>query len=267
MAIEQRRGADFVKAKEVIERKIDPKYIKKRDTGFGKPLDYISGSTVIRLLNEAFGLENWSFEIVDEKIVESLPKPAYDGWGKNKKPKLDSNGNQLFEPQAPYVQIKGKLTVMNGDTLIIKEQYGTKILVGGASEQEGAAKSAGTDALKKCATLFGVGLELYEDEVSPEVTASYNKPDTTNNDYNRNETKTYNTYTKPAAPVQVSKPFDDNEVQRLKELKAILGAENNTQLNPFVQEFTGNPSSDYMSVTPDNIAAFNKFLQTKASNI
>ena len=61
--------------------------------------------------------------------------------------------------------------------------------------------------------------------------------------------------------------LDDNEVQRLKELKAILGAENNTQLNPFVQEFTGNPSSDYMSVTPDNIAAFNKFLQTKASNI
>lgn len=51
----------------------------------------------------------------------------------------------MYEPQPPVAKVLGRLTVPG---LAIKEQYGSKVLVGGATEQESAFKSASTDALK-----------------------------------------------------------------------------------------------------------------------
>jgi hypothetical protein len=178
---------------------------------------------------------------------------------------FNSDGTPKLEAQPPYLQIRGRLTVPG---LGVKEQYGTKILVGGASEQEGASKSASTDALKKCATLFGIGLELYggSEETSSTPATSYN-----NNKYNNsNNNKGYanvQSYNSTPAPAQVSWEGKEGEVKKLKELKAILGVADNQQLNPYVAEFTGIVSATYELVTPNNIAAFNKFLMKKAESV
>lgn len=149
-------GYDPKKATEILNQKLKPEWIEQRKQG-GATLSYIGGHIVIRLLNNAFNYQ-WSFEIIHEEIVQSLPKAAFVGYGQNKKPKVDANGNQVFDPQPPVVKVRGRLTVPG---LGVKEQYGSKVLIGGATEQESAFKSASTDALKKCASLFGIGLELY----------------------------------------------------------------------------------------------------------
>lgn len=134
------------KALKVLKAPLDKTWIETRKVG-NTELSYIGGHVVIRLLNEAFNYQ-WNFEIVSEEIVQSIPK--YNKWAKN--------GADPYEAQPPVVKVLGRLTVPG---LGIKEQYGSKVLIGGASEQESAFKSAATDAMKKCASLFGIGLDLY----------------------------------------------------------------------------------------------------------
>jgi hypothetical protein len=244
--MEDLRKVDLAQAIGVIERPLDKKQIKQRDGGFGKKLDYIEGSTVTRLLNEAFGYA-WDFYVVEKKIIQSEPKKKKDG---------------QVEAQPPYVEVLGRLVIPG---LCTKEQYGTKILLGGASEQEGAAKSAATDALKKCATLVGIGLELYETE--DDAPASNRGGGGTNNYNSQNSYRSYQQQNQSAGTgAQGGNPWagKDNDIKRLKELKAIIGVGSNEQLNPFVREFTGNAGSTYNDVTPTNITAFNKFLEKKA---
>jgi hypothetical protein len=230
-------------AKEVIERPLDKSMIKERDAGFGRKLSYISGSTVINILNEAFGYWGWNFEVVEEKIVQSVPKF-------NKK-------TNSYDDQPPYIQILGRLTVpLLG---IVKEQYGTKTLIGGASEQEGAAKSAGTDALKKCATLLGVGNELYED-AAPEPPKNNNYNNYQKNNYQKKSDPPKKDTTPPAA---TKDEWDEGSVKRLGEFKVLLGITENSMLDPFVKEFTSKKDATYLDVTPDNIKDFNEFLITK----
>jgi len=91
----------------------------------------IEGAAVIARLNEAFD-GNWSFEVVEYK---------------------------LFEDE---IVVLGKLTADG----IIKSQFGsTKITrnrdTGDPVSLGDDLKAASTDAVKKCATLLGVGLYLY----------------------------------------------------------------------------------------------------------
>lgn len=140
-------------AKEFISSPIPEELIKKKP---GKAnASYISGSTVIDYLNRSFDYL-WSFEVVDQWITPSTAKfnPKYD-----KEP----------QPQGPVAHVKGRLTVIvqlegAAPLHIVKEQFGSKAVIGGQMDQEHIFKSAGTDALKKCASLLGVGLELYRDE-------------------------------------------------------------------------------------------------------
>ena len=214
-------------ARELIEAPISQDLIKKRDAGFGKKLNYISGSTVISLLNQAFNYR-WSFVIKDEKVVES---------------KVKKDGKE----QPPYIQVLGQLTIP--DLGVVKEQYGTKILLGGASEQEGAAKAAATDALKKCATLVGIGLDLYDDSDIPAEKAAPRAQ----------------AHSSGGTTVSVS--WDPKDVEKLKELKAILAINDNPQLDAYVKEFMNNGNGTYKDVTPLNIKKFNQFLQSKAEMV
>ncbi|MBW1677504.1 MAG: hypothetical protein JRJ79_13105 [Deltaproteobacteria bacterium] len=91
----------------------------------------IEGAAVIARLNEAFD-GNWSFEVVEYK---------------------------LFEDE---IVVLGKL-IADG---IVKSQFGsTKITrnrdTGDPVSLGDDLKAAATDAIKKCATLLGVGLYLY----------------------------------------------------------------------------------------------------------
>jgi hypothetical protein len=115
--------------REVLCRPFPPEAIKSRPGQHGKTLSYVPVDQVIGRLNE--GTDAWSFEIVSHKV------------------------------EADEVIVLGKLTA-DGQT---------KMHFGGSSitlDKEGRAvsiaddlKAAASDALKKCASLFGVALEMY----------------------------------------------------------------------------------------------------------
>ena len=116
---------------ELIEKEFDRSLIKSRKGRSGNTLSYVETSEYIKRLNEVFDY-NWSFEIVDEKI---------------------ENG---------FVIVRGKLTAEG----VTKMQYGTSQITVGKGSGEVVAigddmKSAGSDCLKKSASLFGIGLHLY----------------------------------------------------------------------------------------------------------
>lgn len=99
--------------------------IRQRQGGGGRMLDYLETHTVIRRLNEATG-NQWSFRLTS-------------------------------------VEWRGELVVAIGELEI--PGLGTRSGIGVQRVSEGGGedlvKGVASDALKKCATLFGVGLELY----------------------------------------------------------------------------------------------------------
>jgi hypothetical protein len=300
------------KAIETVSAKLNPKWIDQRKQGTAT-LSYIGGHIVIRLLNQAFNYQ-WSFEVVSEEIVPSLPKPAFTGYGQQRKAVLNQDGSQKMEPQPPAVKVLGRLTVPG---LGVKEQYGSKVLIGGATEQESAFKSASTDALKKCASLFGIGLDLYGEAegfenqahqeylntpyVAPAPTAPVQQPapqqppvqeapatppyqtasqaQADGNLAAQQQTPanqggtvlTPNVQAAPAeTPAATSGParqfaWPPAEVQKMIDLKGQLGVTDNSQLTPYVREFLNNAEVTIQNITPDNITAFNVFLQGKLS--
>lgn len=117
--------------RELLEKEFDASLLKTKIGTFGSEITYIEGSAVIARLNNAFsGI--WSFEVSEYKVLED------------------------------EIIVLGKLTAEG----ITKSQFGSNKITRNKETKEpvslgGDLKSAGTDALKKCATLFGVGLYLY----------------------------------------------------------------------------------------------------------
>ncbi len=115
--------------RELIGRPFPPEAIKQRKGAHGKTLSYVDVAAVIARLNQ--GCDGWNFEVVSHTV------------------------------DADEVIVLGKLTA-DGQT---KMHFGgTSITV----DQNGRAvsiaddlKAAASDALKKCASLLGVALELY----------------------------------------------------------------------------------------------------------
>lgn len=145
-----------------------PEYvIQQREAGRGTTLDYLSGATVIDILNNTFGHLGWSVEFTKEWVQESVP--YFNKYSKEKE-KVRYNGQEgNWENQNPIVFVKCRLTVHlerpDGQLYsVYKEAYGSKAVIGKQSEQDSTFKSAQTDALKKAASLFGIGLELYRGE-------------------------------------------------------------------------------------------------------
>jgi len=119
--------------REILEKPFAPEQIKRRQGTNGDVLDYIEGCAVIQRLNECFDAE-WIFEVQDHRI--------YDG----------------------EVVVLGKLTLQG----ISKSQFGKSRITRSKKDNSIISlgddlKAAATDCLKKCATLFGVGLHLYFD--------------------------------------------------------------------------------------------------------
>ena len=117
---------------EALNRPFDAGQIKQREGRGGKMLDYIEAHAVIARLNEAFD-GAWSFEVVGKESLEG------------------------------EVVVHGRLTA-GGQ---VKEQFGSSMVARNRETGKPICigddlKAAGSDALKKCATLFGVGLHLYD---------------------------------------------------------------------------------------------------------
>ena len=250
-------------AKQTLNGKLNPSWVKQRKQG-NATLSYIGGHTVIRLLNKAFNYQ-WSFEIITEEIVQSLPK--FDKYKKE------------WQDQPPVAKVKGRLTVPG---LGVKEQYGSKVLIGGATEQESAFKSASTDAMKKCASLFGIGLELYGEDEGLETTdeiVEQSLPQQTKVQEPAKQPQQTQTQQPKQEPVKQEKApaqqptqtmaggWVQEDVNRLKDLKQILGITDNAQLDPYVREFFDNKDVTWANINPDNIKAVNIFLAKKAEAI
>lgn len=109
-----------------------PEFIKERIARGGKQARYVEGGYVVARLNQIFGAINWDFDIVDKEITPS------------------------------EVWVRGKLTIKdhkNGYT-ISKSQFGTHERHQGVPLGD-TLKAAATDSMKKCASLFGVALDVY----------------------------------------------------------------------------------------------------------
>jgi hypothetical protein len=119
--------------REILERPFASDQIKQRHGTNGDVLDYIEGCAVIQRLNECFDAE-WIFEIQEHHVYDD------------------------------EVVVLGKLTAQG----VAKSQFGksriTRVKKDNAIVSLGDdLKAAAADCLKKCATLFGVGLHLYFD--------------------------------------------------------------------------------------------------------
>jgi hypothetical protein len=122
--------------REILEQPFGPEQIKQREGNFGKKLDYIEGHAVIQRLNDAFD-GDWSFTITHHEILKETDEVIVIG-------QLNAGG-------------------------IVKSQFGSSRITraretGDIISLADDLKAAATDALKKAATLLGVGLHLYRNE-------------------------------------------------------------------------------------------------------
>jgi len=109
--------------------------------------------TVAQILDYATeGLTEWNFDI-EEQWREEVNT-------------FDKGTNQWTFDGYVY-HVKGALTI---EGVGRRSQFGSKIAVGGTSNQNSAYKSAASDCLKKCASLFGVGKALYAEVQLPQET-------------------------------------------------------------------------------------------------
>ena len=125
--------------RELLEKPFDPSQIKQREGMFGKTLDYIEGHAVIQRLNEAFEAE-WSFAILKNEVLKETDE----------------------------VIVLGELRA----GAVVKTQFGSSKITRAKNSGEPISladdyKAAATDSLKKCATMFGVGLHLYNGDKPP----------------------------------------------------------------------------------------------------
>jgi len=122
--------------RELLELPFTPEQVKQRAGNFGQTLDYIEGHAVIKRLNDAFDGQ-WSFQVRSHDVLEA------------------------------EVIVLGELIAGS----ISKTQFGSSSITraknsGDIISLADDLKAATTDSLKKCATMFGVGLHLYSNEKS-----------------------------------------------------------------------------------------------------
>ena len=120
--------------KSILDREFQPEQIKYRPGRGGKQLSYIETASVISRLNEAFN-HQWSWEIINSNI------------------------------QDDQVIVNGRLTVSIDGKDINKDAYGGQLIQKGSVIGD-EYKAASSDALKKAATLLGIGLHLYREKSS-----------------------------------------------------------------------------------------------------
>ena len=112
-----------------------------RDVRGGVEVTFISGEQVVSRLNEVLGVSGWSFRVLRHDI----------------------------NPEADEAWALGELVAEIGDRTVVRQQFGSQKLR--RSRSTGAPldlgfdlKGASTDAMKKCASLLGVGLYLSRKE-------------------------------------------------------------------------------------------------------
>lgn len=132
--------------REELERPFEGHFIKSRQGAFGQSLHYVEAHHVVQRLNDALdGL--WAFEVVEHLILDNevvvLGKLSADGIAKTA-----FGGSAITKNRS------------SGEVLSIADDL----------------KAAATDALKKAASLFGVGLHLYGEDLHQQDAAPARPP-------------------------------------------------------------------------------------------
>lgn len=166
------------KTKLELSAPIDPALLKTRTMG-KEELTYVSQNTVVDLLNKAFNYM-WSFVIDEQWMEQGVPvvkkeNPKWPFTEKNtdmSQVQIDAEGKRFVVlEQGPVVWTRGRLRVpfkdeTSGEVVWIeKSACGAQAMIGNQAVQStNAYKGSMSDCLKKCASLFGIALELYRDE-------------------------------------------------------------------------------------------------------
>lgn len=121
--------------KKLILEKTPEQFVRTRPGRGGKQLSYVETGYIVKRLNEVFNYL-WDFEVLEDKI-----------------------GND-------QIYVKGKLTAhLTPELSISKTQYGGKDIAknnsGHAIDIGDDMKAASSDALKKCASLFGISQDIF----------------------------------------------------------------------------------------------------------
>ena len=165
------------KTKLELSAPIDPSLLKTRNMG-KEELTYVSQNTVVDLLNKAFNYM-WSFVIDEQWMEQGVPvikkeNPKWPFTDKNtdmSQVQIDAEGKKyVVLEQGPVAWTRGRLRVpfTQEDGTIVwieKSACGAQAIIGNQAVQStNAFKGSMSDCLKKCASLFGIALELYRDE-------------------------------------------------------------------------------------------------------
>lgn len=136
----------------IIQEETPKEVLKSRKGRGGLEFVYIETNWVIKKMNEVFGL-GWDFEILEQTPIELALKIG-------------------------QIVVKGKLTIKDKyNRTASKTQFGSaelKFIKGKPRTSENLVdiaddyKSAASDALKKCASYFGIALDVYSGEFTPE---------------------------------------------------------------------------------------------------
>ena len=166
------------KTKLELSAPIEPSLLKTREMG-KESLTYVSQNTVVDLLNQAFNYM-WSFVIDEQWMEQGVPvikkeNPKWPFTEKNtdmSQVQIDTEGKRyIVLEQGPVAWTRGRIRVpfkddSTGETIWIeKSACGAQAIIGNQAVQStNAYKGSMSDCLKKCASLFGIALELYRDE-------------------------------------------------------------------------------------------------------
>lgn len=213
---------------EMIQAPIPEKLIKTRKNG-NIELSYLSGSTIIDMLNKIFNYM-WDWK-VDKVWTEK---------------------NLKFEEKYEHVaHVLGTLTVYvsDGEKLvpIQKMASGSKVVVGGISQQDSIYKAAGTDALKKAASLFGIGLSLWRDEEEEQIMTV----DRMKRMFNEAWTKE-------------KKEEFKNELDLLG--RFVKSKDGNVVINDILN-YSGGTKSSLLEILPEDIIGFTNYLTDKYKEV
>lgn len=129
----------------LYERLATPFDVTFRDLRGGIELEYVTGEQVTTRLNEELGFLAWSFRVLEHGI----------------------------HAEADECWVLAEITVTVEGQTVTRQQFGSQKVK--RSRSSGTPldigfdlKGAATDALKKCASLVGVGLYLWKKEPQPE---------------------------------------------------------------------------------------------------
>lgn len=136
--------------RDLIQVPTPSEFIKERPGKGGRTFRYIEGGYVIARLNQIFSPIGWDFDIVSQQIEQT------------------------------EVIVRGRLSIKDFKTgfSIGKTRTGTKGRIAGVPLGD-TIKAAETDSLKKCASHFGIGLDVYWQQLDEDKLAKPTKAEKT----------------------------------------------------------------------------------------